>query len=260
MTLLQSILLGILQGITEFLPVSSSGHLLLVEHLFGLKDVPLAYDILLHAASLLAIIIYFRKIIGSLFVALFHKEMTVERELIISVIIGTVTTGLLMFPIKPLIENMRHSVLLLSFTFSLTAFILLFAQKRLKRSDKTTERINWKDALIIGAMQALALFPGISRSGSTLAAGLFRGAKGSKAMEFSFLLAIPAIVGATILEAKDMGEITIPLTTLVMGMIASFLFSLLSLKALDLLIKKMKLSLFSLYLFLLAAAIPFFVL
>jgi undecaprenyl-diphosphatase len=106
-------------------------------------------------------------------------------------------------------------------------------------------------------MQAFALLPGISRSGSTLAAGLLRGAKGIQAMEFSFLLAIPAIVGATLLEAKDMGEISIPLMTLVVGVVASFVFSLLSLKLLDLLIKKMKLSLFSIYLVLLATTIPF---
>lgn len=258
MSLLQSILLGILQGMTEFLPVSSSGHLLLVEHLFGLKDVPLAYDIFLHAASLLAIIIYFRKIIATLISALFRKEMSDERQLIISVILGTLVTGLLMIPLKPLIEGMRHSIILLSLTFSTTAIILFFAQKRL-RSGARKERIGWKDALIIGAMQALALFPGISRSGSTLAAGLFRGVNGIKAMEFSFLLAIPAIVGATILEAKDMSALTIPITTLGAGMIASFIFSLLSLKLLDLLIKKMKLLVFSIYLILLAAAIPFMI-
>jgi len=87
MTLLQSILLGVLQGLTEFLPVSSSGHLLLTEYLFGLKEVPLAYDVLLHTASLLAIIIYFRKIIGTLFKALFRPEMKAERRLIIAVIV-----------------------------------------------------------------------------------------------------------------------------------------------------------------------------
>ena len=257
MTLLQSILLGVLQGLTEFLPVSSSGHLLLTEYLFGLKEVPLAYDVLLHTASLLAIIIYFRKIIGTLFKALFRPEMKVERRLIVAVIVATVMTGVLMFPIKPLVEQIRHSIIWLSLTFSVTALVLWFAQKKLQKRGQEDVEITWKDAVIIGGMQAFALLPGISRSGSTLAAGLLRGAKGIQAMEFSFLLAIPAIVGATLLEAKDMGEISLPLMTLAAGVVASFVFSLVSLKLLDLLIKKMKLSLFSIYLVLLAATIPF---
>ncbi|MCK5808711.1 undecaprenyl-diphosphate phosphatase [bacterium] len=257
MTLLHSILLGILQGLTEFLPVSSSGHLLLAEHLLGLKEVPLAYDVLLHTASLLAIIIYFRKIIATLFKALFNTEMKVERRLIVAVIVATMMTGLLMFPVKFLVDHIRNSIVWLSVTFSMTALILWVAQKKLqKRNDESVE-LTWKDAAIIGGVQAFALLPGISRSGSTLAAGLLRGAKGIQAMEFSFLLAIPAIVGATLLEVKDMGSVSIPLTTLLSGMFASFIFSLISLKLLDLLIKKMQLSLFSIYLVVVATTIPF---
>ncbi len=260
MTLLQSVLLGILQGLTEFLPVSSSGHLLLVERLFGLKNVPLAYDIALHAASLLAILIYFRKIILSLIQSLFHREMKEEHSIIIAVIVGTGTTALLMLPIRPLVEAMRHAPILLSLTFAVTAFVLLIAQVVMNRQTTATQKstLSWKDAIFVGALQSMALFPGISRSGSTLSGALLRGASGERAMEFSFLLAIPAILGASLLESRNIATLGNPSVVLA-GVAASFVFSLLSLKLLALLIKKMRLSLFSVYLLLLATAVPFIV-
>jgi len=254
MNIIDSLILGIIQGVTEFLPVSSSGHLTLVEHFLGAKEVPLLFDIILHVASLLAVIIFFRKRIMTLIQALYKKEMKSEKKEILFIIISTIITGSMVFMTKPAVLYLKKNPQYLIFTFIFTAVILLVADRLLKRKN-SREELTVKDSIITGVFQGFAVLPGISRSGSTIFAGLISGVKAEKAVEYSFLLAIPAILGAVVLEMKSGGLGSIGLTVTLFGFVASFIASLLSLKLLVFLIKKTILKPFSFYLFALAAVI-----
>lgn len=256
MTLLNSIILGILQGITEFLPVSSSGHLVLLEKLMGEQQVPLIYDILLHAASLLAVVIFFRKKIQELLKSLIDKKAKDDHFYIAMVVLSTFVTGGLVVFTKPLVHYLRENPIYMVGSFLFTAVILLVAQFLFKRVHKD-KQIGIKDSIFIGLFQGIAVLPGVSRSGSTIAAGLLRKIPSEKAVEYSFMLSIPAILGALVLEIAGGSIEGIDLSVAVGGFIASFAASILSLKFLVLLIKKTVLFPFSIYLFILAAILPF---
>lgn len=258
MNFIESIFLGILQGITEFLPVSSSGHLILLEHLMGLKEVPMIYDIALHVASLLAVLMFFRHKVISLFKSVFDVTAKNEHRYIIFLIASTLVTGLMVFVTKPVILFLRHTPSYLSICFVITAVFLITAQLLMKKGDPQKE-ISFKDALIIGFFQGIAVLPGVSRSGSTISAGLIRKLSGDKAVEYSFMLSIPAILGAFVMESGDGALGNIELTVLVAGFIAAFLASLLSLKFLVFMIRKTALYPFAIYVLLLAAAVPFII-
>ncbi len=252
MKISESIILGIIQGVTEFLPISSSGHLTLGQHLFGLGDTPLLFDIYLHLASLLAVLIFFRRKILSLISALFTRKMRNERFEIVFILLSTLITAALIPLTKPVVLLIKSNPPYLIFTFLFTALILIFADKKLKnRPSRTT--ISIFDSIITGLFQGLAVFPGISRSGSTIFAGLSTGLKGEKAVEYSFLLAIPAILGAVVLEGRNLDNLLMDPRILISGCIASFIVSLLSLQLLVLLIKKTELKPFSFYLIIVSA-------
>jgi undecaprenyl-diphosphatase len=254
MNLSESIVLGILQGVTEFLPISSSGHLTLAQHLFGIGDTPLAFDIFLHFASLLAVLIFFRKKILSLIKSLYQKNMRNERLEILFICISTLITAAFLPLTKPVVLLIKGNPAYLIFTFLFTAVILVFADRMLKKKP-TRSTITLFDSIITGLLQGLAVFPGISRSGSTIFAGLTTGLKGEKAVEYSFLLAIPAILGAVVLEARNLENLSIDPFILISGCIASFIVSLISLRLLVFLIKKTVLRPFSLYLIMIAGFI-----
>ncbi len=252
MKITESIILGIVQGLTEFLPISSSGHLTLGQHLFGLGDTPLLFDIYLHFASLLAVLFFFRTKILSLIRALYTQNMRNDRFEIIFILLSTLITAALIPLTKPVVLLIKSNPSYLIFTFLFTALILIFADKKLKsRSSRSTVSIF--DSIIIGLFQGLAVFPGISRSGSTIFAGLSTGLKGEKAVEYSFLLAIPAILGAVVLEGRNLDSLSMDPLILISGCIASFIVSLLSLQLLVFLIKKTELKPFSFYLIIVSA-------
>ncbi len=251
MTISESIILGILQGLTEFLPISSSGHLTLTQHLFGLGDTPLVFDIFLHFASLLAVLIFFRRKVLSLIRSLYSRNMRNERFEILFIFISTLITAALLPLTKPVVLLIKGSPAYLIFTFLFTALILIIADILLKKNPSRNS-ITLKDSIITGLFQGLAVFPGISRSGSTIFAGLTTGLRGEKAVEYSFLLAIPAILGAVVLEGKNLENISIDPVVLISGCIASFIVSLISLRLLVFLIKKTMLKPFSFYLFIVA--------
>ena len=254
MTLLQSIFLGALQGVAEFLPVSSSGHLVVFRNFMDLGEVPILFDILLHAATLLVVIIVFRKTILRLLKALLHlvmrkvdEEDRTELRMIVVILVASVFTAALGFLIESL--DIAHRPKIVSLLFIFTAGILILT-KFIKVEESGYRKAGLKTALITGIAQGIAVFPGISRSGMTISASLFAGIGKEKAGEYSFILSIPAIAGAIILEARDLELLGSSVSPSVMaaGMIAAFIVGLASILFLLKLIRGGRLYLFSIYL------------
>lgn len=189
--------LALVQGLTEFLPVSSSAHLILVPQLLGWPDQGLAFDVAVHLGTLIAVVSFFRKDILKLFLAwigsISGKGMSPEARLAWGVIIGTIPAGLVGLLFKDFIEVNLRSPLVIAVTTILFGLLLWFADKRakLKRDELT---LTWQDFIVIGGAQAMALIPGTSRSGITITAGLLLGLTREAAARYSFLLSIPIIV------------------------------------------------------------------
>jgi len=199
MSFFQATFLAIIQGLTEFLPISSSGHLVLLQKIFRVSTPPVLFDILLHLGTLLAVVIFFRKVLCSL-IKDWKKNLTMWKLLII----GTFPVAIFGYWINKLIEEIFNSLKFVGFMWLIMGAMLL-RTKKLKQQGQKNKLVNIKnvDALVIGIFQAFALFPGISRSGSTIIGGLTRQLSEENAFNFSFLLAIPAILGATVLKLKD---------------------------------------------------------
>ena len=206
MDFIQIIILAIVQGLTEFLPVSSSAHLILVPVLTGWQDQGLAFDVAVHVGTLSAVVLYFRKeliqMTQSWFKSVMGKGFDNDAKLAWAVLFGTIPVGLSGLLFKDFIsENLREPVVIASATL-VFGLLLWFADAKGRRArDEYT--INWKDVLMIGCAQALALIPGTSRSGATMTAALMMGFSRQAAARFSFLLSIPVIVLAGGLETKD---------------------------------------------------------
>ena len=204
MSVIEAVVLGIVQGLTEFLPVSSSGHLVLLQKIFGIKTPPLVFETFLHAGTLAAVLVVLRKDIFNLL----KKPFQPLSGFIILATIPAVAAALLF---KDHIEHAFATGQFLGFCFLITSALLITAEKLSRRAvlmDKQ-ESMTWKDALIIGVMQAIAIAPGISRSGATISTALLRKLNRDLAARFSFLLSIPAIIGAFVLHAKDLVSIKI---------------------------------------------------
>jgi undecaprenyl-diphosphatase len=206
---LQSVVLAIVQGISEFLPISSSGHLILIPRFFGWKDQGLAFDAATHVGTLAAVLVYFRE---DLFKMLFawirsitHRELTPDGRLAWVVLFGTLPVGIVGLLFKDTIETAFRNPMLVA--ANLTVFgILLWLADRYSRSTRDERSVGWKDAVVIGCAQALALVPGTSRSGVTMTAGLAMGLTRSAAARFSFLLSVPAVAAAGLMAVKDVIE------------------------------------------------------
>lgn len=256
MNIIDSILLGIIQGITEFLPVSSSGHLALIESLLGQKDVPLLYDIILHVASLIAVLIFFRGKVISLLKGIIVTRYNENHRYALMIVLSTGITGIMLFVTKPAVYFLRSNPLYLTGSFLFTAVILLIAQHFMKRTEQG-KMITTADAFFIGIFQGIAVLPGVSRSGSTIASALFRKIPAEQAVEYSFMLSIPAILGALVLESGKGSFGSIDFMTAAAGFVSSFIASIIALRFLVFMIKKTVLYPFSIYLFLLACVVPF---
>jgi len=209
MDFFQILVLALVQGLTEFLPVSSSAHLILVPILTGWEDQGLAFDVAVHVGTLSAVVIYFRKEIGRMTVSwvssVMGKGLDADAKLAWAVLFGTIPVGLAGLLFKDLIEeHLRHPYVLASSTL-VFALLLWWADAK-ARSHRDEYSINWLDVLFIGLAQALALIPGTSRSGATMTAALFLGLSRQAAARFSFLLSIPVIVLAGGLETLDYME------------------------------------------------------
>jgi len=260
MSILQALILGIVQGIAEFLPISSSGHLIVLQRVFGIEEPHVTFDIFLHVGSLVAIVIVFWQDIWVLIKNPFSK-MT---GLLIVGTLPAVIGGFFLYA-TGILENNFRSGLWLACAFAVSGVFLLLADK-MTDTHKEEKDITYKDALVIGLFQALALPPGITRSGTTIMGGLYRGINRTAAAKFSFMLAIIAIAGAGLLDlvasvrGSDYYEMfadfsSIGLPQMAVGFVASVVVGYLSIRLLLELIKKCNLKYFSFYLWGLAAII-----
>ena len=220
MTLLSSILLGLIQGVAEFLPISSSGHLAIAEHLLGASGThpPEFFDVLLHLGTLLAVFVAYWKDIRDMVVEFFcgvrdlaHHSTPVPvppaRRMILLIIVGTLPLFAVL-PIKDLVEGLADTLYFVGGALIVTGF-LLFASDRVRKGRKTEKSATLLDVFLVGVAQAIATCPGISRSGTTITAGCFLGFDRKFAVRYSFLMSIPAILGANILSIKDALETVI---------------------------------------------------
>lgn len=213
MTLVSSILLGVIQGVTEFLPVSSSGHLAIAEHLLGqTTEIPGFFDVLLHLGTLAAVFIAYWEDIREMILEFFdgvgdivHRTTPTPvppaRRMILLIIAGTLPLFAVL-PVKDTVEGLGDNMYFVAAALLVTG-CLLFASDRVRRGRKTEKSASLLDALLVGVGQAVATCPGISRSGTTITAGCFVGFERRFAVRFSFLMSIPAILGANLLSLKD---------------------------------------------------------
>ncbi|WNW00877.1 undecaprenyl-diphosphate phosphatase [Tenacibaculum sp. HL-MS23] len=249
MDLLEAIILGIIQGLTEFLPVSSSGHLELAKAILGDTSVPeesLTFTVVLHFATALSTLVVFRKEVAEIFKGLFlfkwNKEMKFSLKIILSMI-PAVIIGLLFE--EQLESFFGGKILFVGIMLLVTAVLLLFADK----AQNTNKEVSFNSSLIIGISQAIAMLPGISRSGATISTSVLLGIDRSKAARFSFLMVVPLIFGKI---AKDLlsGDINFQsseIAPISAGFIAAFLAGLVACNWMIALVKKSKLSYFSIY-------------
>jgi len=213
MELSHIIWLALVQGLTEFLPVSSSAHLILVPRLLKWPDQGLAFDVAVHLGTLLAVVTYFRNDIVVLFLSwvnsMTERVMTPEARLAWGVILGTIPAGLVGLAFKDVIEVHLRSPLVIAVTTVLFGLLLWVADRRSKLV-RDEYSLGWQDFLVIGGAQALALIPGTSRSGITITAALLLGLTREAAARYSFLLSIPIIVLSGLSVTKDLVDSTVP--------------------------------------------------
>lgn len=229
MSISAALILGVIQGLTEFLPISSSGHLAVAQHFLpGFHQPGLLFDIILHLGTLLAVLIYFRSEVALLLRGLTPNESGAQgRRLIVMLVLGTIPAVIAGLTLGPLIERSFTSLAVVGLGLLVTASLLLVS-KRFNRNGaqagRTLDDVSTTDAVLVGVVQSAALVPGISRSGSTIVAGLGRGLSRETAARFSFLLSIPAILGATLYELPKVRLLSEgAATAYVVGFLASFL-------------------------------------
>ena len=215
MSLLSSILLGFIQGLTEFLPVSSSGHLAIAEHLLGMSgasDIPEFFDVLLHLGTLVAVFVAYWAEVRDMMLEFFRGAKDLAhgttptpippaRRMILLIIVGTLPLFVVL-PIKDFVEGLADNMYFVGGALLVTG-CLLFASDRVRKGHKSERSARIQDVLVVGLAQAIATCPGISRSGTTITAGCFVGFDRKFAVRYSFLMSIPAILGANILSLKD---------------------------------------------------------
>ncbi len=217
MTVFQAIIQGIIQGLTEFLPVSSSGHLSVVQHLFGINgESGILFSVLLHVATLLAVFIAFRELVCDLVMEFFRivrdlftgklkfQTDNPNRKMVFMILISLIPLGVAFF-IKDIYSSLAadSDIIVEGVCFLITA-VLMFLTAKFSNGSKTVKDMTVKDALIVGCVQAIAPMPGISRSGSTVAAGLFCGLDRETAVQFSFIMGMPAVLGGALVELTDL--------------------------------------------------------
>lgn len=253
------IVLGIIQGLTEFLPVSSSGHLVIFQALF---EVPhsIAFDVVVHLATGLAVVVYFwRDIVEMLNPNVLMSEIR-TRKLLLYLVVGTVFTGALGLTFKDFFEGLFSSVLAVGCFLLLSGVVILLAEW-IGKGRRKLEDMNIWDAVLIGLAQGCAIAPGLSRSGTTISASLARNLDRSLAARFSFLLSIPAILGAGLVQSKAIikaGTIGIGVWPLVLGFVAAFVSGLLAIKIFMNIIQRTSIRGFAYYCFTVGALVLLF--
>ena len=248
----EALILGVLQGLTEYLPVSSSGHLAIGSALFGIQgEDNLTFTIAVHVATVLSTLVILWKEIGWIFRGLFKFEMNAETKYVINILVSMIPIGIVGVFFKDYVEEIFGSgLLIVGCMLLLTALLLTFsyyAKPRLK------ENISMKDAFIIGLAQACAVMPGLSRSGTTIATGLLLGDNKAKLAQFSFLMVIPPILGEALLDGMKIvkgaaaGTPDISVLSLIVGFLAAFISGCVACKWMINIVKKGKLIYFAIY-------------
>ena len=263
MTYLFSVLMGVLQGVAEFLPISSSGHLALFQHFFGVEnyeETQMFFTVLLHLGTLISVCVYYWRdvidMIREFFLGI--RDLTVRRgggapppptrRLVMMVIVATLPLFAIL-PVKGLVEDAMSNVTFVSVALLATGFILFFSD-RMARGRKNARNATVADALLVGCAQAVGTLPGISRSGITISAGLLRGFDRTFAVRFSFLMSLPAVLGANILSLKDALEAGVDLEMLpiyLVGMVVSGVVGYFAIRLVNLLADKGKFGNFAYY-------------
>lgn len=255
MDLLQAIILGIIQGITEFLPISSSGHLVLLEKIWSIDDSIIFFNVILHFATLLAVIIFYHRKITNLILHPFNKT---NRLLILC----TIPTILIVLIFNSFFESTFSGGLLIV-GFLITALFLIITEKISKNYEKSLHNysnIDNKKAVLLGVFQGLAVMPGLSRSGTTVCAGIIMGIEKKEAIDFSFLMSIPIIIASMVYELLKLDTTTISninIPNVIIGSAFAFIFAILGIKLMLKVVEKIKYSYFAIYLIVLSVAIIF---
>ena len=271
MSWIEAILLGLVQGLTEFLPVSSSGHLAIGKALFGIETVDLSFEIIVHAATVLATIVVFWKDILALLQGLFKFKLNAETRYIFLILLSMIPVFVVGMFFKDKVESVFGSGLLVVGCCLLVTALLLFLSEvlnarrgeipgqarndvRQARNDEGRARndegkMSWKAALWMGLAQAVAVLPGLSRSGSTIATGLLCGVKKEDVTRFSFLMVLIPILGESFLEMVDGGfsESTVGTLPLLLGFLAAFVSGLFACRVMIAMVRKARLKWFALY-------------
>lgn len=234
------IILGLIQGITEFLPVSSSGHLAVAQKLLGLSGKTAQMAAILHFGTLLSLVLYFFKDIPGIFK---------DKKLLANICLITILTGLIGISGKHFFESLFDSPLAISAGWLMTAVILFFSKRY---SQGSREELNLKYSLLLGIIQGIAIIPGLSRSGTTISTLLFCGLSREKAFQYSFLAGIPAIAGAFLVELKGSPAVISP--ELALGILVAFLSGLAALKTLAIVLRKARFYIFGYYCFIIGMA------
>lgn len=263
MTTFEAIILGIIQGLTEFLPVSSSGHLVLLQQLLGIKEAELFFDVCVHLGTLVAVSAVFHRDIKNMVAALLRllsaagkKERALaairsdpELKMALLIVIGSIPTAFIGLAFRGIADRLFSSVLIVGLMLMLTGSLLWFTRWTIRGARLPgIDRLNPKNAFFIGIVQGLAIVPGISRSGSTISIGLLLGVEREMAARYSFLLSIPAIVGAGLLSLKDgLYEIDVSIKIPLVGAVTAAIVGYAALKALLQVVKKGGLHMFAPY-------------
>jgi undecaprenyl-diphosphatase len=270
MTTLEAIILGIIQGLTEFLPVSSSGHLVLFQKLFGLKQAELFFDVGVHLGTLVAVIIVFRREVKKIITALVQlissagfKETILQRvesdsqlKMALLIVIGSIPTAILGFLFAGIADRLFASGLITGLMLIVTGLLLWFTRRTRANFDQPrSDRLTPKNAFIIGIVQGLAIIPGISRSGSTISVGMLLGIDREMAARYSFLLSIPAIIGAGLWSLKgSLSQSDLAIRATLLGAFTAALVGYAALNSLLQIVKKGRLHIFAPYCWAVGAA------
>ena len=261
MLLIIYIILGIIQGITEVLPISSSAHLIIFEEIFNIRSNNLGLEVLLHMASLIGVIIYLRKEIKELIIGVFKYIVKKEEKykdsfkLLIYMVISTIPIVIVTISFKLLNINL-HNLLLVGIMLIINSFIL-FSMKNYKHNKNI---LNYKNSFIIGITQSIAIVPGISRSGSCLFGGYISKLDKDVSKKYAFLLFLPSVIGAFILELNNIKEIfTVDKSLILITLLITSIITFLSFKLIDLIINKDKLYIFGYYTLLLGIVVLIYV-
>ena len=269
MTYLQAIILGLVQGLAEFLPISSSGHLAILENFFGIKENLLFFAVMLHFGTLLAVFVAFWKDIWELLKELVltikdligRKGLRLDerpvRKLGVMIIVACIPTAIIGFALGDVFEGLYSKPIAIAIMFVITGILLILAETY-GGGNRTIENLNYRNSLFIGLVQGIAIIPGISRSGSTLFSSLLCKLDRDFAVKFVFLISIPTILGSVILELPDgikEGVSGSDWGPVIVGVIVSFISGLFAVKVMLKVVKNRKLKYFSYYLFVLAVIV-----